>query len=360
MYPSLAMAARADAGTEFLYLGTQSGLEAGIVARAGFPFEAVEAGAIRGRSPVAAGRSVLRMLRGVAQARSLMHRFRPEAALATGGFVCVPVVLAARLSGIPSVVYLPDLRPGWAVRFLARIAEVVAVSFEEVVPWVPARRIEVTGYPVRPELQRWSRDRARQELGLPPDSKVVLVMGASQGARSINQALSAGLTDLLHTAHVIHAPGAANYEEMATERDELPEDLRERYRLFRYLDAEVGPALAAADLVVNRSGASNLGELPAVGVPGLLIPYPHAGAHQRLNAEFLAARGAAVILDDQQARAGALVPTILELLNESPRLASLAAGARALARPEAARRLYELVAGLATERSAAGPRRRTG
>lgn len=357
VYPALAAAARADAGTAFAYVGTATGLEKDIVAGTGYPFTPVEAGAVRGRSPLAAARSLLRTARGVAQSRAAIRHFQPDAVLATGGFVCVPVVLAARLSGVPSVVYLPDLRPGWAVKFLARVATAVAVSFAEVIPWIPSRRVVVTGYPVRPELLAWTRASARAHLGLPADEPLVLVFGGSQGARSINEALARDLTRLLESASVVHASGTANHAAMVAVREALPETLRDRYHLRPYLDVDLAPALNAADLVVERSGASTLGELPAVGLPGLLIPYPHAGAHQRLNADFLANRGAAVVLDDHAAREGALVPTILDLLGDPARLQKMAAAARSLAQADAARRLFEFVASVASSGAATTTRR---
>lgn len=357
VYPLLAVAEAADPGTAFQYVGAPGGLEGTIVGKTRLPFATVDAGAVRGRSPLPAGRSLLRMVRGVAQARALLDRFGAGAVLATGGFVSVPIVVAARLNRVPSVVYLPDLRPGWAVKLLARIATAVAVSFDEVVPWLPSPRVVVTGYPVRPDLLRWNRSDARRALGLPEDAAVVLALGGSRGARSINQALAGDLPRLLERAYLVHASGTINFEETRAARDALSEERRERYRLYPYLDAELAPAMNAADVVVVRSGASTLGELPDTGLPGVLIPYPHAGAHQRLNAAFLAERGAAVVLDDAAARAGRLIPTLLQLLDAPERLELMRAKLRALARPNAARRLFELVSDVAMASAGATARR---
>ena len=349
VYPALAVAASAaETGTaEFRYVGTAGGMEADIVRAAGLPFTAVQAGAVRGRTPIGAAIGLARTVRGIAEARAVIRRFRPDVVLATGGFVCVPVVLAARLSAVPSVVYLPDLRPGWAVRLLARVAAAVAVSFEEVRPFVPGRRVVVTGYPVRPELLRWTRPRARRSLGFPEDEPVLLVMGGSRGARTINEAVTRGLERLLTAAWVIHATGTRDYPLVAAGLERLPDGLRTRYRVYPYLDSELAPCLAAASLVAARAGASTLGELPAVGAPGLLVPYPHAGAHQWLNARFLAERGAARIVEDAAARHGALVEMALALLGNRAELAAMAEAARRLARPDAAARLFQLAAEVA-------------
>lgn len=348
VYPSLSVAAQANGSggqaAEFLYVGGTGGLERGIVEKTGMPFEAVAAGAVRGRSPIAGALGLSRSLQGVAQARRIIRRFRPSAVLATGGFVCVPVVLAARLSGVPTVVYLPDLRPGWAVRFLSRIATAVAVSFEEVRPHIPSRNVHVTGYPVRPELMRWTRPDARDNLGIPDDASVVLVMGGSRGALTINNAIADEAAPLLERAWVIHATGTKTYSAIESKRQMLPESLRERYRLSPYLDQDLGPALAASSLVIARAGASALGEFPAVGVPGLVVPYPYAGAHQQLNADFLASRGAAESVDDAAAARGTLVTSALVLLADPQRLERMGHAMRGLARPDAAGRLLSLVA----------------
>jgi UDP-N-acetylglucosamine--N-acetylmuramyl-(pentapeptide) pyrophosphoryl-undecaprenol N-acetylglucosamine transferase len=355
VYPALAVveAGRiASPELECRWLGTQSGLERAIVEKAKLPFAAIEAGAVRGRGPLAVLAGVSRNFRGLAQARRIMREFRPDVVLATGGFVCVPVVLAARLAGVPSVVYLPDLRPGWAVQFLSRFASAVAVSFDVVVPFIHAKRVEVTGYPVRAELHEWELVAARQQLALPLDRPVILGIGGSRGARSINLGLATNPEEVLRRADVVHATGAPNVAEVRELVDRLPADLRARYHVYPYLDAELAPAMAGASVVVARAGASTLGELPAAGVPGILVPYPHAGAHQQLNASFLADRGAVLVVDDQTAREGGLPSAIVKLLDAPDRLAAMAESARRLARPDAARRLFELLLDVASARRA--------
>jgi len=347
VYPSLAVAASAAKAADWTvqcrYVGTADGMERAIVEQAGLPFDAVDAGAVRGRSPMVAFAGLARILRGVPQARRIIRDWRPAVVLATGGFVCVPVVLAARLAGVPTVVYLPDLRPGWAVRLLARVATAVAVSFDEVRPFIPSRQVFVTGYPVRPELTRWNRAAARHALGIPDDASVVLVMGGSRGARTINDAVARDLEPLLERAWLIHATGTQNYPSVQNRRLALPEQLRARYRLYPYLDENLAPAMAAATLVITRSGASTLGELPAVGAPGLLVPYPFAGAHQQLNADFLATRGVAEVVDDAAAQNGALGTAALVLLADSARLERMADAARRLAGPDAAAEVCRLL-----------------
>jgi UDP-N-acetylglucosamine--N-acetylmuramyl-(pentapeptide) pyrophosphoryl-undecaprenol N-acetylglucosamine transferase len=347
VYPALSVvedAVRRGISAEFCFVGTSGGLERDIVRMSDVPFFSVRAGAVRGRSPTALLASAIGNGRGLIEASRLIRTIRPDVVLATGGFVCVPVVLAARLAGVPSVVYLPDLRPGLAVRFLSRLVDAVAVSFDEVLPLISSRRVVVTGYPVRADLASWSPQTARASLGLPADLPVVLIIGGSRGARSINEAIVDGATRLVEKAVVVHSTGVPHFNALRQRLTaSLPPDQHDRYRMFPYLGTEFAPALAASTIVVSRAGASTLGELPAVGAVGVLVPYPHAGAHQRLNAEFLDRHGAAVTVDDAGAIAGRLVDTILELLGDSTRRSTMSSAARRLAQPQASAKLFDLL-----------------
>jgi len=206
--------------------------------------------------------------------------------------------------------------------------------------YLPPHKVIVTGYPVRPELRRVDREMARATLGLEPGLKTLLIFGGSRGARSINQAVMAVLGELLAECQVIHISGRLDWEEVAARREALVAAARARYHAYPYLHAEMGAALAAADLVVSRSGASVLGEFPLFGLPSVLVPYPHAWRYQRVNADVLVAQGAAVRLDDADLREK-LLPTVRRLLADDATRARMAERARALAVPDAAERLAE-------------------
>jgi UDP-N-acetylglucosamine--N-acetylmuramyl-(pentapeptide) pyrophosphoryl-undecaprenol N-acetylglucosamine transferase len=169
------------------------------------------------------------------------------------------------------------------------------------------------------------------------DEQVLLVMGGSTGARSINYALSEVLERMLELAQVIHVSGELDWPWVQEQREALPEALRGRYHAFPYLH-EMGAALAAADLAVCRAGASTLGELPLFELPAVLVPYPHAWRYQRVNAEWLSGRGAAVVLDDDLLRRDLLF-TVRDILTDREQLARMRGQSRALAHPDAAERL---------------------
>ena len=324
---------------EVRWIGSRGGVEEDLVRRAGLPFDAISAGGLHGLGPLRAAWNWLKLLVGVAQALRLARRFRPQALLATGGFVSVPVAVACWLRRTPIVVYLPDVEPGLAVKFVGRLARRVAVSVDDSKRYFPARKVVVTGYPVRSALMRMDRAEAVRRLGLEPGVETLLVFGGSKGARSLNRALASLLDALLARYQVIHISGLVDAGEARERREALPADLKARYHLFDYLH-EMELALAAADVVVSRAGASVLGEYPLFGLASILVPYPYAWRYQKVNADYLAARGAALRLEDGEL-AARLVPEVRALLRDPERLARMRAAARSAARPEAARQIAQ-------------------
>lgn len=351
-----AAVAEAAAPVRLLWVGSAGGMEQELVERAGIPYTGISTGQLRVNNPLKAVRNLSRMAVGVRQSLAVVDRFRPAVCFVTGGYVCGPVVLACALRGVPVLIYLPDITPGYAIRGLSKLARRVAVSFPEVARWfggeAPRGKAVVTGYPVREELVTAARDRAtaRRDLARSlgtsfdePDGSwlpLVLVWGGSQGARAINQATWRTLPAMLAHAQVVHVVGTRDwplYEEWAA-RDGVPAALRHRYHPIAYLHGEMPLALAAADLTVARAGASTLGEFPVARLPAVLAPY--AGVNQMDNAQALASRGAAVIVQDDDLP-DRLAPTVAELLLDSGRRAQMEAALAGLARPDAAQKIAD-------------------
>ena len=353
MYPGLAVvqalrAADKENGSdpvEVVYVGGKGDIEASLAERAGVRFVGIPAGGVHGLAPQKAVQNVFKLIRGWWAAVRLGRRERPSALFATGGYASVPVALAAWLLRVPILVYLPDVEPGLAVRFIARLAWRVAVTVEESRAHFRPKKVVVTGYPVRSTFHDVDRHAAREALGLASADPVLLVMGGSRGARSINRALGEVLEQVLDMTQVVHLSGRLDWAWASERRDALPEGLRQRYALFPYLH-DMGSALASADLALCRAGASTLGELPFFGLPAILVPYPHAWRYQRVNAAWLSEQGAAVTLRDEQLK-DELLPMLRQLLADEERLSRMENRARALARPEAATRLAEVLLRLA-------------
>jgi len=348
VYPALAVWQRlAPDAPQVLWVGGQGGMEEDLVRRAGVPFRAIPAAGLHGVGWRALPGNVWRLTRGFFAARRILRAFRPQALFFTGGYVAGPVGLAGWR--VPTLLYVPDIEPGLALRVLTRFADVVAVTVEASRAFFPGKRVVVTGYPVRQEVAAWvgRRDEARQHLQLAPDEPVVLVFGGSKGARSINQALAAHLEDLLALTQVVHISGHLDWPVVQAHWQSLDPGLQRRYRAFPFLyDSDMGAALAAADLVVARAGASVLGEFPLFGLPAVLVPYPYAWRYQQVNAQWLAQRGAAQVVADADL-ADQLLPVVRTLLLDSAARAAMRAAMQRLAQPHAADRIAALLRDLA-------------
>ena len=319
---------------QVLWIGSRGGLEEAMIRRERIDFVGLGAGGLRGQSPLTSLRNAVRIGGSIGKARSILGRFRPDVVFVTGGYACVSVTVAAWRKRLPILIYLPDIVPGLAIRFLSRFATRIAVTSEESYQYFARDKVVVTGYPVRSDIFEVDRQAARAELGLGTDEPTLLVFGGSRGARSLNRALVAGLNELLALCQILHISGRLDADWVAGYARRLPGELRDRYHHFAYMN-DMPKALKAADLVVARSGAATLGEFPAAELPSILVPYPHSGQHQQANADYMAENGAALVLPDADLDQR-LVPAIKELLGDERILAEMAESARAMARRDAA------------------------
>jgi UDP-N-acetylglucosamine--N-acetylmuramyl-(pentapeptide) pyrophosphoryl-undecaprenol N-acetylglucosamine transferase len=345
VFPAIAVAEALRAcspnDVEVLYLGRPQSVEAEIAREAELRFRSVSARAIRDRNALAKLWSAGSLIAGVWDAMRALRAFRADAVLVTGGFVSVPIGIAARLLRIPLVLYQPDVEPGWAVRSLYRFATRVCVTHESSLATAPRRKSVVTGYPLRAIFSDLDRPMARAHFHL-NGTPAVLVAGAVQGARRINDTLATDLDRWIERAQVIHVTGPGDFPRMKALHDALPENMQHRYQVFEYLGDEFPVALAACDLAVSRAGASVLGEYPASGLPAILVPLPMAGGHQLANARTLEEAGAAIVMNDADAPAQ-LLPRVTELIAETSRLSAMRQQAMASARPDAARNIAKVL-----------------
>lgn len=337
IYPALAVldAARAadPGGLTVRFFGPDDRGERAIVERHGLAFETVASAGVRGRGPMRLAMSFVRLALGTATAVWKLRRFKPDVVFSTGGYASFPCSVAARVLRRPLVVYLPDVTPGWAVRVEQRLATRVATTAEAALAHLPRNKTRVTGYPVRPTFFGTTRAAARQQLGIDRDACVVLAAGASQGSSVINAAIANNLEALVAVATVLHVTGAADEANAMATRAALSPEAQQRYHVAAYRD-DLPVAMLAADLAIMRAGASVIGELPAAGLPALLVPGTFAGGHQRDNAAWLESQGAAEIVDERDI--STLGTLTLTLLGDSARLSAMQEAARSLARPNAA------------------------
>jgi UDP-N-acetylglucosamine--N-acetylmuramyl-(pentapeptide) pyrophosphoryl-undecaprenol N-acetylglucosamine transferase len=331
---------------ETLWVGSEGGMEAELVKRAGIPYRMIPAAGVHGVDLQALPGNLLQLSRGYLASRRILHGFRPDVLFFTGGYVAVPMAFAGQR--IPTLLYVPDIEPGLALRTLARFADRITVTASDSQHYFK-QKVIVTGYPLRPDLSTWARYQARTALGLSSNKPTLLIFGGSQGARSLNRATLARLPELLEMAEVVHISGQLDWDEIEKAEADLKSAQRKRYHTFPYLH-EMGKALAAADLVVSRAGASCLGEFPFFELPAILVPYPHAWRYQKVNASYLAQYGAAVILDDSRLQEE-LLDTIKVLLDNPGKRNSMKRAMRALSKPDAAQAIASQLVELAGEKS---------
>lgn len=328
LYPAIAIAdALRRRNATIAFIGAADRLEARIIPKEGYDLHAIAGRPLPRGLSFELFRTVASTVKGTIQSLRLLTKQRPDLVIATGGYICFPVALAARVrrlfgaSGAPIVLLEPNAEPGLTNRILTPMVDEI---------WGPARadsgfrgKYRATGIPIRPTLRRLpARDTAVAHFGLDPSLKTLVAMGGSQGARSINDAL----VELVRTNtlpagwQLLALTGASDF---ARVQSLLP-------HAIGYLD-DMADAYAVADLMLTRAGASTLGELAALGKPAILVPYPYAAeAHQAANAARFEAAGAAVVLTDSELQAGGLAALLARTV-EPDRLQSLAADAAKLA-----------------------------
>lgn len=289
----------------------------------------------------------IRLGASVPQAAALLARFRPNVIYTTGGYVSIPVMLAAAPARIPVLLWEGNRIAGRSVRSIARLARAIGVSFEGTCNLLPGR-CYVTGTPIR-SFAGVDRTAARQALGVPQDVPLALVFGGSQAVRRLNTAVADALPNLVERICVMHLTGESGYAAALKRREALPPERRERYRPFPFLRDEMAQALVAADLLVGRAGSSTLAEAAAVGLPMVVVPYPHAAAHQEANARELVEAGAAELIHDRDFDGHAL-ERACAILSDNARRARMAEAARRIGKPGAAAATAELLLDLAEGR----------
>lgn len=327
-----------------LFIGSPNGLEATLVPAAGVEFKGLPAAGFDRARPWTLVTSSVGIAVSALRAWSWMGADRPDVVIGFGGYVSIPVGVAALLRRVPLVIHEQNSVPGMANRFLSRWASAVGVTYPDSAELMRRpRRVRVTGNPVREEVLDADRHDARAGLGIPEGAVVMLAFGGSRGARHLNEALIRCRSRLLKSPGVIviHVAGRAEYESVLAAAGD-PGDAHERWRVLPYLE-DMASGLAAADLVVARAGATSIAEITARGLPAVLVPYPYAtDDHQTKNAEAMKSAGAASVFPDRELDSDAFGDELVTLLSDPVRRATMAAASRSLGVPDASQRLVAL------------------
>ncbi len=313
--PNLALAPRLrKQGWSLHYFGSPQGPERELAEKAGIPFHGIATGKMRRYFSWRNFSDPFRVIQGVAEAFSSLGKLRPAAVFSKGGFVAVPVVCAAFLRRIPVVLHESDLTPGLANRLCLPFCRRVCASFPETLEHLPRSKAVLTGTPVREELLRGTREAGLRWLGFDSTKPVLLIMGGSQGAVTLNRVVREALPGLRERFQVVHLCGPKRLEPSL---EGSPD-----YRQFEFLHSELADVLAASDLIVSRAGANSLFELLALRKPSLLIPLPLAASRgdQILNARSFERRGFSKWLSQEDLTVESLLRSLEALERDSGNL----------------------------------------
>jgi UDP-N-acetylglucosamine--N-acetylmuramyl-(pentapeptide) pyrophosphoryl-undecaprenol N-acetylglucosamine transferase len=372
LYPaiSIAQALREGYGADVHFVGSRDGLEAQIIPREGFPFHALPSRKLSRGRKLASASALVVLGWGALRAVMLLRELRPDVVVGTGGYVSAGVVLAACVLRIPSLIHEQNAVAGRTNRLLGRFCRRVAITFEESAACFPGDRSTCTGLPIRPEFATANPDPARRLFGLDPVRPTLLVVGGSGGARRLNEIVTQALPGILERGvQVVHQLGKGNVGEWAsgrvgdgaTEQNGISRPVALSpprpvgYHPVAYID-DMASALAAADVVLCRAGASTLAEVTTVGVPSLLVPYPYAvDDHQTKNARVLAERGVARLLPESELSPERLLAELDALLRDPEARNGMRQASARLSSSDAARRVADLVRDLTVS-----PQRRNG
>jgi UDP-N-acetylglucosamine--N-acetylmuramyl-(pentapeptide) pyrophosphoryl-undecaprenol N-acetylglucosamine transferase len=326
-------------GAEVSFLGTRERIEAELVPAAGYEIDFIKVRGIDRGNPLRAAAAALEAIGSVGAARRALRRRSADVLMGGGGFVAGPAGLAAVTTRTPLVLTEADSHLGLANRLLAGRARRVCLAFP--ISGREGERYLVTGRPVPSAVLEADREKARARFGVASSDLCLLVMGGSQGARSINECAIEALAEREgRDFHVVHVAGSRDYADLRERLDAAAH--ADRYTLLEY-EPDLGDCLAACDLVLGRSGGS-IFEVAAAGRPAVLVPYPHATAdHQSANAAWMADAGAATVVEDAEMNAARLAAEVGLLLGDEARLAAMSAASAALAKPDAARRIADEV-----------------
>jgi UDP-N-acetylglucosamine--N-acetylmuramyl-(pentapeptide) pyrophosphoryl-undecaprenol N-acetylglucosamine transferase len=337
---SVADAVRAlSPSAELLFVGTDKGMETRLVPERGYRLELVKVLPIRGGGLAGALRGIGRAAGSIPEARRIVAQAEPAAVFSIGGYAAGPVALAARTLGIPLALMEPNAEAGLANRLIAPFVQRAYIAFPESQRYFGRGSTLQTGVPLRegflpsPYRARVASDRLR-----------VLVIGGSQGAKSLNEAVPRALSELGEGIEVVHQCGRAHEQAARALYQEL--GFGSRANVQPFID-DMAAALAAADLVIGRAGANAVAEICAVGRPSLLVPYPYAGDHQKHNADSIAREGAARWLPSAEATPARIAAEIRTLMTDPAKLIAMADAARRLGRPDAAKTIAQDLLNLA-------------
>lgn len=292
--PNIALMGRLkEQGYQISYIGSYNGIEKTLIEELGIPYYGISSGKLRRYFDLKNFTDPFRVLKGFSEARKLLKQLKPDVVFSKGGFVTVPVVVAAGRLKIPAIIHESDMTPGLANKLCIPSAVKVCCNFPETKAHLPEGKAVVTGTPIRPELLQGDADKGRAFTGFTSEKPVIMIIGGSLGAQAVNDAVRRILPDLLKDFQVVHLCGKGK-------RDDSKNDLK-GYVQYEYIESELADLFAMADIVISRAGANAICELQALKKPNLLIPLSANASRgdQILNARSFEKQGFSMVLEEE-------------------------------------------------------------
>lgn len=330
---------------EALFIGTKRGLETKLVPNAGYDIKYIDVQGFDRKHLLKNFKVIKKLVSAKSDCKKIIKEFKPDYIVCTGGYVSGPVTMAAKALNIPSLIHEQNVYPGLTVKKSEKYVSCIAVSFEETLNHLDREKCVVTGNPVRPEILNADRNKARESLGLKEDEKFVLIFGGSLGADKINENVIKMIKQVAKDKKftLLFGTGDRNYDKISEQIKNEGIELRDNIKVVPYIN-NMHECMAAADVVVSRSGAITLSEIAILGKPSVLIPSPNVVRnHQEQNAREFERGGAARVITEDVLNSDMLYETICELVCDDKKLADMSDKAKAFAKPKALQKLYEIV-----------------
>ncbi len=314
--PNLALITELQKEVAFFYIGSKTGIEKELIAKTEVPYFSISSGKLRRYIDLENVRDIFRVMKGVIDARRILKQIKPDLLFSKGGFVSVPVIIAAKMLKIPAFIHESDLTPGLANKIAQRFAEKVFTSFEEAKAYFPREKVFAIGSPIRPEIFNGDKNTALKLLHFSSVKPIITVMGGSLGAKKINEQVRKELPNLLGNYQVVHICGKGQVDESLLGKA--------GYKQFEYIHEELPHILAATHCVITRGGSNALFEFLALNMPMLIIPLSkkQSRGDQLLNAESFAQKGFAKVIEEEAI--GSLLQTLRQMeLDRAEMIASM-------------------------------------
>jgi UDP-N-acetylglucosamine--N-acetylmuramyl-(pentapeptide) pyrophosphoryl-undecaprenol N-acetylglucosamine transferase len=329
-------------GAEILFIGTKKGFETKLVPLEGFTLKTINVRGFRRSLSFDTFVAIKELFQGLFQARKILKEYKPDIVIGTGGYVCGPVLFAASRLKIPTLIHEQNAYPGLTNRILSRFVKKVAISFSESEKYFKTRNLIMTGNPIRNDILEADRQKARIEIGLDADRKLVVIFGGSRGAEKINETVSEMLVKYYSEKDfdIIYATGESQFRKIS---ERLWHRIPDTVKIVPYI-YDMAQVMSSADLVVSRAGAITISELTALGIPAILIPSPHVTAnHQEHNARALEKAGAAVVMTENELKSELLYDYIKKIITDDEIAKTMSRNSKNIAKLDATEKIYSII-----------------